>query len=45
MWRKFDNFMQNWYMSMTYPLRDFVMGAIGLVIGITIVLVIIKSYN
>jgi hypothetical protein len=36
MWHKFDNFMQDWYMSMSYPLRDFVMWAIGLVIGITL---------
>lgn len=39
MWHKFDNFMQDWYMSMSDPLRDFVMGGIGMAIGITIVLI------
>jgi hypothetical protein len=38
MWNKFDNFMQDWYMSMSYTLREFVMGGIGGAIGIGIVL-------
>lgn len=33
MWRKFDDFMQNWYMSMPDPLRDVVIGTIALVVG------------
>jgi len=38
MWDKFDNHMHNWYISMPYPLRDFVMGGIGWAIGIIIVI-------
>ena len=33
MWKKFDNFMQNWYMSMSWPLRDCVMGALAFALG------------
>lgn len=37
MWHKFDNFMQNWFMSMPYPLRHFVIGGIGIALGLIIV--------
>jgi len=37
-WHRFDNFTQNWYMSMPFPLRTFVMGGIGIAIGIILVI-------
>lgn len=37
-WNKFNDFMQNWYMSMPWPKRDFVMGGIGCIIGVAVVL-------
>ena len=41
MWKEFDNFVQNWYMSMSWPLRDFVMVVIGLVTGVIIIGVVL----
>ncbi len=37
MWKRLDNFVQNWYTSLTYPLGDVVMGTIGLAIGTVLV--------
>jgi hypothetical protein len=40
MWRRFDNFMQNWYMSMSDPWRHLVMGGIGIAAGAVIIIAI-----
>ncbi len=40
MWKRIDNYMQNWYKSMGHPKGDIVMGAIGFVLGILIVILI-----
>ncbi len=40
-WKKFDNFMQNWYMSIPDPWRSVVVGSIGIAMGVIIIGVIV----
>lgn len=40
-WKKFDNFMQNWYMSISNPWRSVVMGGVGIALGVIIIGVIV----